>query len=69
MSLAPSLAGTLAAGRPAGAVAALVSGSGPTVALLCADANSAAEVAARLRDAGRRVLTACGPVGGAEVLG
>lgn len=69
VSLAPSLAATLATGREAGALAAIVSGSGPTVALLCADAAAARAVAAVLEDQGLRVLTACGPVQGVEVLG
>jgi 4-diphosphocytidyl-2-C-methyl-D-erythritol kinase len=69
VSLAPSLAATLTAGREAGALAAIVSGSGPTVALLCADAAAAGVVAAALDRQGLRVLTACGPVPGVEVLG
>lgn len=48
LSLRPSLADTLAAGTDAGALAALVSGSGPTTAFLVRDAESAAKVAAAL---------------------
>ncbi|WP_337060042.1 4-(cytidine 5'-diphospho)-2-C-methyl-D-erythritol kinase [Kineococcus sp. G2] len=68
-SLAPELTGTLAAGAEAGALAGLVSGSGPTVALLAASAPDARRLAARLRPRfGERVRTATGPVPGARVL-
>ncbi|NJP66411.1 4-(cytidine 5'-diphospho)-2-C-methyl-D-erythritol kinase, partial [Streptomyces sp. ventii] len=52
LSLRPALADTLAAGREAGALAALVSGSGPSCAFLAADADSAARVAAALAASG-----------------
>ncbi|CAM5440799.1 4-diphosphocytidyl-2-C-methyl-D-erythritol kinase OS=Streptomyces alboniger OX=132473 GN=ispE PE=3 SV=1 [Streptomyces alboniger] len=70
LSLFPELAGTLAAGRSAGALAALVSGSGPTTAFLARDAGSAAKVAAALGTWGtcRTVRTAAGPVPGATVV-
>ncbi|MBQ0829466.1 4-(cytidine 5'-diphospho)-2-C-methyl-D-erythritol kinase [Streptomyces tagetis] len=70
LSLCPELSDTLAAGRAAGALAALVSGSGPTTAFLAADARSAAEVAAVLRASGtcREARTASGPAPGATVL-
>ncbi|MEU8576032.1 4-(cytidine 5'-diphospho)-2-C-methyl-D-erythritol kinase [Streptomyces asoensis] len=70
LSLFPELSGTLAAGRAAGALAALVSGSGPTTAFLVRDAGSAREVAGALRASGtcRAVRTAAGPVPGATVL-
>ncbi|NEY34293.1 4-(cytidine 5'-diphospho)-2-C-methyl-D-erythritol kinase [Streptomyces sp. PRKS01-65] len=70
LSLFPELSDTLAAGRAAGALAALVSGSGPTTAFLASDAESAAEVAAVLRASGtcRTVRTAQGPVAGATVV-
>ena len=71
LSLFPELADTLAAGRAAGALAALVSGSGPTTAFLARDAESAAEVAEALRSSGTcaTVRTATGPAPGATVLG
>lgn len=71
LSLFPELADTLAAGRTAGALATLVSGSGPTTAFLTRDAESAAKVADALRTSGtcRSVRTAAGPVPGATVLG
>jgi 4-diphosphocytidyl-2-C-methyl-D-erythritol kinase len=65
-SLAPSLDATLAAGRAAGALAGVVSGSGPTCAFLCADAASAALVAAAFGPDRARV--ARGPVPGATLL-
>lgn len=70
LSLFPELADTLAAGRAAGALTALVSGSGPTTAFLVRDAGSAAEVAAALRASGtcRTVRTATAPAPGARVL-
>ncbi|MFR9795947.1 4-(cytidine 5'-diphospho)-2-C-methyl-D-erythritol kinase [Streptomyces sp. MS06] len=70
LSLFPELAGTLAAGRGAGALAALVSGSGPTTAFLARDAASAREVAEGLRASGtcRSVRVAAGPVPGATVV-
>ncbi|MFF4690386.1 4-(cytidine 5'-diphospho)-2-C-methyl-D-erythritol kinase [Streptomyces sp. NPDC001307] len=70
LSLFPELADTLGAGRGAGALAALVSGSGPTTAFLTRDAESAEKVAAALRASGtcRSVRTAAGPVPGAMVI-
>lgn len=70
LSLFPELADTLAAGTAAGALAALVSGSGPTTAFLARDPESAAEVAETLRGSGtcRTVRTASGPAAGATVL-
>lgn len=71
LSLFPALADTLAAGRAAGALTALVSGSGPTTAFLARDPESAAKVARALGASGtcRTVRTASGPVPGATVLG
>ncbi|MGQ4432353.1 MULTISPECIES: 4-(cytidine 5'-diphospho)-2-C-methyl-D-erythritol kinase [unclassified Streptomyces] len=70
LSLFPELADTLAAGRSAGALAALVSGSGPTTAFLVRDPGSAAEVAEALTASGtcRTVRTATAPAAGATVL-
>ncbi|MER6426875.1 4-(cytidine 5'-diphospho)-2-C-methyl-D-erythritol kinase [Streptomyces sp900105245] len=70
LSLFPELADTLAAGRAAGALTALVSGSGPTTAFLARDAGSAEKVAEALRASGtcRSVRTAAGPVPGATVI-
>ncbi|AKA04323.1 4-diphosphocytidyl-2C-methyl-D-erythritol kinase [Streptomyces noursei ZPM] len=70
LSLRPSLAATLAAGTDAGALAALVSGSGPTTAFLVADADQADRVAAALRASGtcRTARTTVAPAPGATVL-
>ncbi|GAA1042059.1 4-(cytidine 5'-diphospho)-2-C-methyl-D-erythritol kinase [Streptomyces murinus] len=70
LSLFPELAATLAAGRDAGALASLVSGSGPTTAFLTRDAEAAEKVAEALTASGtcRTVRTAAGPVAGATVL-
>ncbi|WP_405424807.1 4-(cytidine 5'-diphospho)-2-C-methyl-D-erythritol kinase [Streptomyces erythrochromogenes] len=70
LSLRPSLRATLDAGLGAGALAALVSGSGPTTAFLVADAEAAAKVAAALDASGtcRATRTASSPAPGATVL-
>ncbi|MER6182364.1 4-(cytidine 5'-diphospho)-2-C-methyl-D-erythritol kinase [Streptomyces sp. NPDC001652] len=70
LSLFPELADTLAAGRTAGALAALVSGSGPTTAFLTRDPQAAEKVAAALTASGtcRAVRTASGPAAGATVV-
>ncbi|MEV7739314.1 4-(cytidine 5'-diphospho)-2-C-methyl-D-erythritol kinase [Streptomyces sp. NPDC088921] len=70
LSLFPELADTLAAGSAAGALAGLVSGSGPTTAFLARDAESAAKIADALRVSGtcRTVRVASGPAPGATVL-
>lgn len=69
LRLRPALADPLTAGTTGddGALAALVSGSGPTCLFLCADPHHAARVAARLADHGR-VHHAHGPVPGATIL-
>ncbi|WP_141205428.1 4-(cytidine 5'-diphospho)-2-C-methyl-D-erythritol kinase [Streptomyces griseorubiginosus] len=70
LSLFPELADTLAAGSAAGALAGLVSGSGPTTAFLARDAGAALKIADALRASGtcRAVRTASGPVPGATVI-
>ena len=65
LELRPELWKTLAAGRDAGALGALVSGSGPTCAFLCTSAEHAQRVAAALPG---RAVTARGPVPGAQVV-
>lgn len=68
LSLAPQLADTLAAGESA--LAALVSGSGPTCAFLMPDAHAGTVLAAELEAAGvcRTARTASGPAPGAAVV-
>ena len=70
VSLRPGLRRTLRAGVDVGALAGTVSGSGPTCAFLCADAEDALRVAAELSGAGvcRTVRVAHGPVPGAKVI-
>jgi len=70
VSMAPELRRTLRAGVDAGALAGLVSGSGPTCAFLCADRDSAVDVASELAGVGvcRTVRVAHGPVPGARVV-
>ncbi|MBM7173236.1 4-(cytidine 5'-diphospho)-2-C-methyl-D-erythritol kinase [Streptomyces sp. G44] len=70
LSLFPALHDTLAAGTAAGALAALVSGSGPTTAFLTADAASAQKVADALTTSGtcRTARVATSPAQGAHQL-
>jgi 4-diphosphocytidyl-2-C-methyl-D-erythritol kinase len=69
ISLRPELRRTLAAGVEHGALAAIVSGSGPTCAYLARDARHAAALAVALAGAGvcRTVVHVVGPVPGASV--
>ncbi|WP_406096108.1 4-(cytidine 5'-diphospho)-2-C-methyl-D-erythritol kinase [Streptomyces sp. NBC_01013] len=69
LSLRPSLADTLAAGTAAGALAALVSGSGPTTAFLTEDEASARKVADALTASGtcRTARIAASPAPGATL--
>jgi 4-diphosphocytidyl-2-C-methyl-D-erythritol kinase len=71
LSLFPALADTLAAGRAAGALAALVSGSGPTTAFLAPDAESARTIGQVLLASGtcRAVRVTDSPAPGATVIG
>ncbi|RDB47273.1 4-(cytidine 5'-diphospho)-2-C-methyl-D-erythritol kinase [Tsukamurella tyrosinosolvens] len=70
LSLQPGLRRTLRAGMEAGALAGIVSGSGPTCAFLCASADDAVDVGTELAGAGvcRTVRVASGPVPGATVV-
>ncbi|NBE54571.1 4-(cytidine 5'-diphospho)-2-C-methyl-D-erythritol kinase [Streptomyces boluensis] len=70
LSLFPSLRATLAAGEAGGALAALVSGSGPTTAFLAKDAESAHSLADALRASGtcRAARVAASPAPGATLL-
>jgi 4-diphosphocytidyl-2-C-methyl-D-erythritol kinase len=70
VSLDPGLRRTLRAGMEAGALAGIVSGSGPTCAFLCSTASSAVDVGTQLAGAGvcRTVRVASGPVQGARVV-
>ncbi|BBX00753.1 4-(cytidine 5'-diphospho)-2-C-methyl-D-erythritol kinase [Mycolicibacterium moriokaense] len=70
LSLDPGLRRTLRAGTEAGALAGIVSGSGPTCAFLCESAAAAVDVASEMAGAGvcRTVRVASGPVQGARVV-
>ncbi len=70
IALAPSLARTLQLGLDAGALGAVVSGSGPTCAFLAASEAHSAELAETLAlfSGVRGVRRAYGPVAGAQVL-
>ena len=70
LSLKPDLRRTLRAGVDAGALAGIVSGSGPTCAFLCPSAGAAVDVGVQLAGAGvcRTVRAASGPVHGARVV-
>ncbi len=69
IQLAPELTAVLEMGRNAGALTALVSGSGPTIALLAEDPSHAGELATVLIDeAGIDTHTVHGPVHGAQII-
>ncbi|CAN5319715.1 hypothetical protein BH20ACT5_BH20ACT5_24250 [soil metagenome] len=70
VSLRPALRATLREGEHLGAVAGLVSGSGPTCAFLVDSADAAVKLGAALTAAGvcRTVRAVHGPVPGARVL-
>ncbi|MGC5343715.1 4-(cytidine 5'-diphospho)-2-C-methyl-D-erythritol kinase [Streptomyces sp. DT171] len=70
LSLRPELADTLAVGMSAGALAAVVSGSGPTTAFLVADRWSAEKAADELLMSGtcRSARVALAPAPGASVV-
>lgn len=69
LRLRPDLAAVLELGEASGALAGLVSGSGPTVAFLCATPEHAAELRTVLETAGHAALHVHGPVPGARVVG
>jgi 4-diphosphocytidyl-2-C-methyl-D-erythritol kinase len=70
LRLMPALRRTLAAGGELGVLGAVVSGSGPTVAMLCADRDQQTSVAAELAGLGvcRAVRTAVAPAAGARLI-
>jgi 4-diphosphocytidyl-2-C-methyl-D-erythritol kinase len=70
LRLRPSLARVLDAGRDRGAVAGLVSGSGPTCVFLARSRADAAQLAGGLASAGvcRSVRQVTSPVPGARLL-
>lgn len=64
----PDLHEVIRRGVEAGALQGIVSGSGPTVALLCADPETAQDVQSTLRDDGLDPLHVHGPVAGARII-
>ena len=70
VALQPALRKTLAAGRDLGALASLVSGSGPTCAFLAEDHEEATRLAADLAAEGvcRTTRVVSGPVPGARIV-
>jgi 4-diphosphocytidyl-2-C-methyl-D-erythritol kinase len=70
LQLRPNLARVLDVGRELGAAGGIVSGSGPTVALLAPSAGEAIRIASALAgyDVCRMVRRATGPVSGAKII-
>ncbi|TLM74240.1 4-(cytidine 5'-diphospho)-2-C-methyl-D-erythritol kinase [Pseudarthrobacter sp. NamB4] len=68
IELAPALRDTLGMGESMGALAGIVSGSGPTVALLSDDSVAAEALAADLRHHGLSAMAVHGPVPGARII-
>jgi len=68
LDVRPDLDDTIQLGLGAGALQGIVSGSGPTVALLCDGPESAQEVQASLRESGVEALHVHGPVPGARII-
>ena len=67
--LAPQIADVLELGELNGALAGMVSGSGPTVAFLAADLDSALDLQIALSAARVTAVRATGPVHGARIVG
>lgn len=68
LHLEPSLAKVLETGERNGALAGIVSGSGPTVAFLTADLDTALELQVALSAAQLNAVRATGPVHGARIV-
>ncbi|GAA1119882.1 4-(cytidine 5'-diphospho)-2-C-methyl-D-erythritol kinase [Arthrobacter flavus] len=68
LELAPGLADILKTGKDAGALAGLVSGSGPTVAFLAESEEHAEVLAGQLTDSGLNATAVHGPVYGARIV-
>ena len=63
----PELVDALTAGEAAGALAGVVSGSGPTLAFLASDSQHAATIAERMRADGHHVVAVNSPADGAQL--
>ena len=68
LALRPSLQQLIHDAEDTGAIRAMVSGSGPTIAALCADEGAARAVVDKLGSDAVEVFAAHGPVGGARLL-
>jgi len=68
IELSPALRDTLGMGESHGAIAGMVSGSGPTVALLADDSVAAEALAEDLRRHGLTAIPVHGPVPGARII-
>jgi 4-diphosphocytidyl-2-C-methyl-D-erythritol kinase len=68
LHLEPELAALIELGEENGALAGMISGSGPTVAFLAADLDGALELQLVLAASGRTVVRATGPVHGARLV-
>lgn len=68
LSMRPELRDALELGEHSGALVGMVSGSGPTLAFLTGDPESALELQVTLSAAGYTALHVHGPVGGTRVL-
>ena len=68
LHLQPSLTEVLELGERNGALAGIISGSGPTVAFLAADLDTALELQIALSAARLTVVRATGPVHGARIM-
>jgi 4-diphosphocytidyl-2-C-methyl-D-erythritol kinase len=68
LHLAPGLARVLELGEANGALAGILSGSGPTVAFLVRDADSALDLQVALSASRLHVVRATGPVHGARIV-
>ncbi|MDR2895665.1 MAG: 4-(cytidine 5'-diphospho)-2-C-methyl-D-erythritol kinase [Propionibacteriaceae bacterium] len=69
-SLNPGLTAIMRAGRDAGSLGAIISGSGPTIAFLTADQDAATELAVTLSSLGmvQQIRVVTGPVPGATII-
>jgi len=68
LHLRPELSGVMELGEQSGALSCMVSGSGPTVAFLAADLDSALELQIALSASGVTALRVTGPVHGARLV-
>lgn len=68
IDLAPQLADVLALGEQHGALAGMISGSGPTIAFLAEDEERAELLAASLEQSGAAAIAVHGPVPGARIV-